>query len=224
MDVRCTGLTGSELYAAHAARYVEMIRKKQVYLDYERPMIRELARDISGKDVLDMGCGPGAHLPWLTEKAALVTAVDASEEFLQIVRRDYPRVETTRIDLNDGLSPLQSERFDLVISSLVLHYVNDWYTLLEEVHRVLRPGGRFVISTHHPFHPYAVRSVANYLTISVVDDRFGPPGQEVDVRYYHRPIAEVLNPFLRAHFAIERIEEPPFENEPLFLFLAARRL
>lgn len=216
--------TGSELYAAHASRYVEMVREKAVYLDYERPMIRELAGDITGADVLDMGCGPGAHLPWLTAEAASVTAIDESEEFLEIVRRDYPLVETARVNLNDGLPALLTEHFDLIVCSLVMHYVTDWKPLLKDVQRVLRPGGRFIISTHHPFNPLILRAVPDYLETCVVNDRFGPPGREVDVRYYHRPLSEILKPFLGIHLRIERVEEPPFEGAPLFLFVQARRI
>ena len=216
--------TGSQLYTEYARRYVEMLAGKAVYHDYERPMIRRLAGDVSGAAVLDLGCGPGAHLPWLKQSgASSVTAVDASDAFLEIVRRDHPSVETTRIDLNDGLSVLPSEKYDLAISSLVLHYVTDWYALLQDVRRVLRRGGRFVLSTHHPFNPHILQSVQNYLETCIVDDRFGPPGQEVDVRYYHRPLHEIVNPFARAGLRIERMEEPPFESQPLFLFIAARR-
>lgn len=216
-------MTGSQLYTEYASRYVEMIGNKSVYLDYERPMIRELAGDVRGAAVLDLGCGPGAHLPWLIESGASVTAVDASDAFLDIVRRDYPSVETARIDLNDGLSPLPDQRYDLAISSLVLHYVADWTRLLRDVYRVLRPSGRFVLSTHHPFSPQIVQSVSSYFDTCIVDDRFGPPGQEVDVRYYHRPLHEIVNPFVAANLRIERMEEPAFESHPLFLFIEAQR-
>lgn len=215
--------TGSQLYTEYASRYVEMIGSKSVYLEYERPMIRELAGDIRDAAVLDLGCGPGAHLPWMIESGAVVTAVDASDAFLDIVRRDHRSIETARIDLNNGLSVLPSERYDLVISSLVLHYVADWYALLHDVYRVLRPGGRFVLSTHHPFSPHIVQSISSYFDTCIVDDRFGPPGQEVDVRYYHRPLHEIVNPFARARLRIERMEEPPFEGHPLFLFIEAQR-
>jgi SAM-dependent methyltransferase len=54
--------------------------------------------------------------------------------------------------------------FDLMLSSLVIHYLADWEPTLREFHRVLAPRGRLVLSTHHPFM---------YMRISGSDDYLG---------------------------------------------------
>lgn len=215
-------VTGSELYGIHAAQYAEMNESKAVYVEYERPTTHRLAGDPAGLEVLDLGCGPGGHIPWLLQNGATVTAIDSSDAFLDIVRRKHPEVATVQIDLNDGLQSLPERRFDLVIASLVLHYASNLYDLLRDVRRVLRPGGKIVASVHHPFNPHIVASVPDYLQTCIVHDAFGPPGAEVEVRYYHRPLCEIINPFIEAGFGIEQIEEPPFQGGPLFLFLGAR--
>jgi SAM-dependent methyltransferase len=58
--------------------------------------------------------------------------------------------------------PFPNETFDIVIASLVMHYLPDWHPTLSEFHRVLSPGGRLVISTHHPFMDHPLAGGSNY--------------------------------------------------------------
>lgn len=117
----------------------------------EAPVVRAAVGDVRGHSVLDLGCGTGRHTAWLVEAGASVTAVDFSEGMLAEARRK-PGMESVHFiahDLHKPL-PIPSDRFDLVVSGLVLEHLRDVKNFLAEVARVLKPGGRAVVSAMHP--------------------------------------------------------------------------
>lgn len=115
------------------------------------PAVREAAGDVRGLAVLDLGCGTGRHAVWMAAAGAIVTAVDFSEGMLAEARRK-PGSEGVRFlacDLRQRL-PFADGAFDLVVSGLVLEHLRDLGGFFGEVRRVLRSGGRAVISAMHP--------------------------------------------------------------------------
>lgn len=117
---------------------------------YERPAILRLAGDVTGRRVLDAGCGSGPLFAALRDRGAIVTGVDLSAGLLaQARRRLGPEADLRVADLTDPL-PFGDDSFDDVIASLVLHYFEDWGPTLAEMHRVLKSGGRLIASIHHP--------------------------------------------------------------------------
>jgi ubiquinone/menaquinone biosynthesis C-methylase UbiE len=212
-----------EIYAAGAAQYADKSRTDDIYVRYERPAIRALAGEVRGLRVLDLGCGPGDHLPWLLEGGAkAITAVDESAEMIAICRERHAGVELHCADFSRAMPFLPDGTFDLAVSSLALHYVRDWSAPLRELRRVLGDDGRVVISTHHPFSRPISALGQDYCSIGLVRDRFEIGGELIDVEYYHRPMHAIAMPFIEAGFGIERIAEPPYAGEATFLFLAAR--
>jgi ubiquinone/menaquinone biosynthesis C-methylase UbiE len=117
----------------------------------EGPVIRAAAGDVRGLSVLDMGCGTGRHCVWLVEAGASVTAVDFSEGMLAKARQK-PGMEKVRFiahDLKQPL-PLPATSFDLIISGLVLEHMADLQNFFAQIHNVLKPGGKAVVSAMHP--------------------------------------------------------------------------
>jgi malonyl-CoA O-methyltransferase len=117
----------------------------------EEPRLRELAGDVRGLAVLDLGCGTGRHALWLAAAGARVTAVDFSEGMLAQARCK-PGAGAVRFvvhDLGEAL-PFGAGAFDLVVSGLVLEHLADLGRFFREAHRVLKPGGRAVVSAMHP--------------------------------------------------------------------------
>ena len=116
----------------------------------EEPVVRAAVGDVRGLSVLDLGCGTGRHALWLAGQGANVTAIDFSEGMLAEARRK-PGADAIRFlahDLHKSL-PFAAE-FDLVVSGLVLEHLRDLPPFFAEARRVLRPGGRAVISAMHP--------------------------------------------------------------------------
>jgi ubiquinone/menaquinone biosynthesis C-methylase UbiE len=97
--------------------------------------------------LLDIGCGTGALLYALSRTYPTVglAGVDASQEMLAVARE---RVGTCA-ELKQGWAeqiPFGDESFDVVVSSSVFHYIRDPMTALAEMLRVLRSGGRLIIT------------------------------------------------------------------------------
>lgn len=108
---------------------------------YERPEILRLAGDVAGARVLDAGCGSGPLAAALQGRGARVTGLDASAAMVELARRRLGADADLHVaDLREPL-PFDDGTFDLVVASLVLHYLEDWAGPLAQMRRVLRPGG-----------------------------------------------------------------------------------
>ena len=117
----------------------------------EEPFFRSLAGDVRGLRALDLGCGTGRHALWLASQGAAVTAVDFSAGMIAEARRK-PGADAVRFvehDLHRPL-PLPGGAFDLVVSGLVLEHLRELGPFFAEAFRVLRPGGRAVVTAMHP--------------------------------------------------------------------------
>ncbi len=93
---------------------------------YARPAILDLAGEVTGRRILDVGCGAGPILAALRERGALVTGIDSSTTMLELARQrlgDGPALPAA--DLADPL-PFPDAAFDDAIACLVLHYLEDW--------------------------------------------------------------------------------------------------
>ena len=94
---------------------------------YERPATVALLGEVGGQEVFEAGCGSGLLTSWLVNHGALVTAFDVSPAMVDIARQRVG--ESARLLVADLAEPLdfaKSETFDIVVASLVLHYVRDW--------------------------------------------------------------------------------------------------
>src|SRR5438876_144079 len=91
---------------------------------------------------LELGCGTGVLLADLAQKYRFVVGIDVSREMMEATRKlDLPIVAG-----DCSILPFESASFDLVICRGVLHHVPDRSSALAEIHRVLRPGGEFILS------------------------------------------------------------------------------
>jgi SAM-dependent methyltransferase len=175
---------------------------------YERPAIISLAGDVRGLRVLDAGCGSGAHAAELIARGAAVTGVDLSAGLLEIARRRLgPGVPLHRGDLSQPL-PFGESAFDLVLSSLVMHYIADWAPTLREFRRVLAPGGRLVFSTHHPFMDMWISGSDDYLGTYQFTEEWEQDGQPMTMRFWHRPLRAMLAELRGCGFSVEEVAEP----------------
>jgi len=120
-------------------------------LALEEPRLRKAVGEVRGQAVLDLGCGTGRHARWLAAAGASVTAVDFSQGMLEEARKNSGAAAIRFIehDLRTPL-PFSARAFDLVVSGLVLEHLEDLLAFFREARRVLRPGGRAVISEMHP--------------------------------------------------------------------------
>ncbi|MEV4398762.1 class I SAM-dependent methyltransferase [Nonomuraea sp. NPDC049607] len=189
---------------------------------YERPAMLELAGNVTGRRILDAGCGSGPLFSALRDRGATVTGVDASAGMLEQARQRLGADADLQVaDLADPL-PFPDEAFDDVIASLVLHYLEDWGPTLAELRRVLKPGGRLLVSVHHPFGITLMQHMAGekfkYFETCSRTDEWTRGGETVHMKFWDRPLHAMTEAFTAAGFRISVISEPPFVPEARELF------
>ncbi|MCK2218437.1 class I SAM-dependent methyltransferase [Actinomadura sp. ATCC 31491] len=189
---------------------------------YERPAMLDLAGDVAGRRVLDAGCGSGPLFAALRDRGAIVTGIDASAGMLEQARRRLGADADLRVaDLGAPL-PFPDDAFDDVVASLVLHYLKDWGPALAELRRVLRPGGRLLVSVDHPFVITLTQCMAGekpqYFEIRNRVEEWTMGGQTARLSFWDRPLHAMTEAFTAAGFRIGVISEPPFVPEARELF------
>ena len=179
---------------------------------YERPATLALAGDVAGRRILDAGCGSGPLFAALRDRGAVVTGFDKSAGMLELARRRLGNGADLQVaDLGSPL-PFSDGAFDDVIASLVLHYLEDWGPALAELRRVLRPGGRLIVSVDHPFavnimHREAGRKPDYFATYNHTAE-WTMGGQTALMTFWHRPLHAMTDAFTAAGFRIMVISEP----------------
>jgi SAM-dependent methyltransferase len=203
--------------------------------------------DLTGKRVLDLGCGFGWFARWAREHgAASVLGLDLSENMLARARADTagPAIAYRIADLEELALP--DGAFDLAYSALAFHYIADFERLARTRHRSLVPGGLLVFTIEHPIlmaasYPHWWTDEDGRRTWPV--NRYSVEGERrtdwftKGVLKYHRTIGSTLNTLIGAGFAIRHVEEfaptaaqiaenPDLAEEierPMFLLVSAER-
>lgn len=199
------------------------------YNEYlEMPATIKLLGNVKGKKVLDYGCGTGLYLPILRKKGAKVKSFDISEEMLAIARKNNPDVELRQ---GSGYHIPFKERFDLIVASLVVHYMNDWDKMFKEMSRVLKKGGILIFSTGNPVYEmnknmivkgkkYKVLGINDYFKEEVFYNSWTNPYNQKEIRVpvYHKTYETIIKTILRNGFKIIDYKDcfPAKESQKLF--------
>lgn len=117
----------------------------------EQPALHRLLPPLNGLRVLDIGCGAGDFARHARSRGAShVLGIDVSERMLELARAGTsdPAIEYRRTTIET--LPSFPVPFDLAVSSLALHYVEDYAGALARIAQAIRPGGHLVFSVEHP--------------------------------------------------------------------------
>jgi SAM-dependent methyltransferase len=224
-------------YDTIAERYSAKIDERPWNALYERPTTLGLLPNVNDLDVLDAGCGYGWYADWMVRHGARVVAIDRSAAMVALAqKRLVDRARVIQGDMSDLRGFLADETFDLVLSSLVLHYHADLSAVFAEWARLLRPGGKLVFSTHHPVHDQISILDPGYSHAELIEEEWGWLTEKM--RYYRRPLRDITEPLADAGFVIERLCEPTPSEElklkdpkgydrlrrlPAFIFVRAKK-
>jgi len=119
-------------------------------IELEEPVVRPLLSALPDGVVLDAACGTGRHAGWLAVAGRAVIGVDGSEAMLAAARA---RLDSS-VDLRHGdltALPVDDGSCAGAVCALALSHVADLGPAVRELGRVLRPGGRLIVSNPHPF-------------------------------------------------------------------------
>jgi SAM-dependent methyltransferase len=145
---------------------------------YQRRLALLLGEARPGERVLDLGCGAGRFVKALQDAGADPVGVEIAQEALDRAAANAPGADL-RLLSEDGDLPLEHGSVDLVWCSEVLEHVADGGRLLQEARRVLRTGGRLLVTV--PFHG---RVKAAAIALARFDAHFDPQGQHL--RFFTR--------------------------------------
>ena len=195
-------------YDGFAAAYAAETESNLINGYYTRPAILDLAGDVAGRRILDVGCGAGPLLASLRERGAIVTGIEPSAAMLELAeQRLGDGAALQQADLNDPL-PFPDGAFDDVVASLVLHYLEDWTGPLAELRRVLVPGGRVIAAVNHPYVYRLIHPEGDYFTTHEYREEYTFSGQSVVLTHWHRPLPAITAAFIEAGFRITVVSEP----------------
>jgi len=113
----------------------------------EQDLILDLAGPVTGTRVLDVGCGDGVLALAFARRGAQVSGIDASPAMIAAARSRAERhAEHMNFEVGEAEAlPFEDKTFDVVVSITVLCFVEDAKIAVQEMKRVLKPGGRLVI-------------------------------------------------------------------------------
>lgn len=134
-----------EGYAAWAETYDSALNP---LICLEEPTVQRLIDHLPAGTALDAACGTGRHTAYLASHNHQVVGVDGSREMLEKARIKFPTVEFQTGDLFH--LPVESGSVDSAVCALALTHCEDLIPPLHELARVVRPGGRVILSDQHP--------------------------------------------------------------------------
>ncbi|MFZ2189199.1 MAG: methyltransferase domain-containing protein [Candidatus Magasanikiibacteriota bacterium] len=154
---------------------VDYYAKKEKYWDsFEKDQVLPLLGDIKDKKILDVGAGNGRLASRLVKEGTEVTALDVSEEMLKKIDQKFNK-NLTKIKTVIGDAeclPFEDSSFDIVIATFLIVHLKDLNLFFDEVYRVLKPGGKFLVTNINQRKAPEIKTEQGLVEIE---------------SYYHRP-------------------------------------
>jgi SAM-dependent methyltransferase len=211
----------------------------------EKPVLLDLVGAVAGLRILDLGCGTALFgREALEQDCQLYVGVDGSHNMIRMAEKTLAGSPGQVIQASIETWDYPTAAFDLVVSRLVLHYVEDFADICAKIYQTLAANGRFIFSVEHPvITAWARNWETNDSRHDWIVDSYFVPGPRAtrwlsgEVVRYHRTIEEYFGIVQNAGFVVKSIREScprreQFTDEatyeqskriPLFLFLDAHK-
>ena len=191
----------------------------------EVPALQALLPNLSGRRVLDLGCGFGDFARYaLKHGAQSVVAIDVSEKMISEAERLTTDHAITYLHRSIEYYSPDSESFDLAVSSMALHYISNYADVVKRVFSGLASGGKFIFSVEHPIctaHPVGWVRASDGTLLHWPIDQYQSEGERqtswfVDnVTKFHRTVETYVSTLIAQGFHLDHLREP----KPLVEFL-----
>ena len=206
--------------------YIDLRNAENNYNDLiEQPIVFDLVGDVSGKSVLDIGCGYGAMTVKLADAgASRAVGLDVSEMMVGKAKIENPRDNIEYKILSAEALDELGDSFDVIVSCLAIHYIEDLDKLFRDVYARLNKGGELVFSMEHPMYTASKSAQKwerdeNGAVIGFTTDNYGDEGvrhiewlEKVITKYHHKT-ETVINALIKSGFILDRVLEPSPSEE-----------
>ena len=201
-------------------KYQAMNRSQQGLIGAgEWPAMRRVLPNFKGKSILDLGCGYGWHCLYAAQHGAKsVIGTDISEKMLTAAaeKNSHNKIEYRLCAMED--LDFAEDTFDVIISSLAFHYIEDFSALIKRIGAWLKPQGKLTFSVEHPVFTAYGNQDWYYGTDGNIEhfpvDRYFYEGKREavflgeQVTKYHRTLTTYLNTLLENGFELKHVIEP----------------
>lgn len=218
----------------------------------EKPIFREMLPKMQGKRVLDLGCGYGdLCMHAINNGAVKVVGADISKKMIELAKEKNANKNIEYI-----VKPMEkiadlTDKFDIIVSSLAFHYVEDFDKLIKDISYLLKPNGVLLFSQEHPIATAFMQPNEKKIDSKIVlEDKkyyllsdYNNVGKRVmtwnidGVIKFHRNMETIINTLIKYGLKIEQIVEPKATEDilklepkyinqndrPHFLFVRARK-
>lgn len=171
---------------------------------YERPATIKLLPPLKGLDVLDAGCGSGFYTQLAHRAGARVVAYDPSKEMIRHAVKRVPDAEIIHCTTAELEKRLSGRKFDLILSTLVLHYVDHLDTEFSLLAARLKRDGQMIVSMKHPFAHFGFIAQHGYRSRGLVQMNM----QLGTLDQIQRPLGAITGSMSKAGLVIEKLIEP----------------
>lgn len=180
--------------------------------------LKKVLPDFTNKAVLDLGCGYGWHCNYAVEQGAQsVVGIDQSKKMLEVAKEKFNSSKISYIQSSIEDIDFQKNSFDVVISSLALHYVKDYDRLIQKISEMVKVGGQIIFTVEHPtFTAYGSQdwyyNEEGKILHFPVDNYYVEGKREAvflgtTMTKYHRTLTTYLDTLVQHGFQIDRVLE-----------------
>jgi SAM-dependent methyltransferase len=153
---------------------------EEVHQQYTLPAIMALLPQSKPLNIIDVGCGNGYLVNYLSSAGHHVVGIDTAEDGIEIARDTYPHLKFQLRSAYERLDDLLGAPVDVIISSEVIEHLYYPQRFLKNMYATLRPGGYLILTT--PYHGY-LKNIAISL-FNGWDDHHHPAREGGHIKFF----------------------------------------
>lgn len=216
----------------------------------EIPNFRSLVPDVTDKDILEIGCGYGKNAKFYSSKAKYILATDISKHMLEIAKNENEADNIEYLKLAMENIHTINKKFDIIISSLVFNYLEDYPSMMTKIYNLLKPNGVLIFSVPCPITTGTILTNNQKKLHTIIDGKwyglvsdYNHEGKRIkkwndsNVVMYHAKYSTIINSVIDAGLILDKLYEPNidpkvveidqdynhYDDKPYFIFVKAHK-